>query len=181
MCYLATRGITTSFTCACSKITIFCNIWSVFCSMNKQHLGNMCYAVGGTAIIKPSPEVARLLGAADCVPAFYRLLSADNQLFYASQYDRVKKETVIYHWIYRWKWTFTYVWTNPIFYPKCWRPCGCCEDFCHFWKCSRSLSAYLRLTQFLPNSCLSIEHHSTGSCDKDQRENIFLLAYIAVI
>ena len=64
--------------------------------MNKQHLGNMCYAVGGNAIIKPSPEVARLLGAADCAPAFYRLLSADNQLFYASQYDRVKKETAIY-------------------------------------------------------------------------------------
>ena len=57
----------------------------------QQHLGNICYAVGGTTIIKPSPEVARLLGTADCVPAFYRLLSADNQLFYASQYDRVKK------------------------------------------------------------------------------------------
>lgn len=75
----------------CMCMHQYYHICSVFCSMNKQHLGNSYYAVGGTTIIKPSPEVARLLGTADCVPAFYRLLSADNQLFYASQYGRVKK------------------------------------------------------------------------------------------
>ena len=38
---------------------------------------------------------------------------------------------------------------------------------CYYWKCSRTLSPYLRLTQFPPHSRSSIEHHSTCFCGKD--------------